>query len=96
MRAMHMKGKKCAVLRILVVKPEEQGKGIGMKLMQQGLREVDEAGVEAWLEASEGGRRLYRKMGFVDVDASKVDRSLFGGEGEEIRWGMLRGVVFEG
>lgn len=52
----------CAVL------PDYQGRGIARKLIQWGVDEAKErGGLECGLEASVMGRRVYQKMGFVDL-----------------------------
>ncbi|KAM3075790.1 hypothetical protein ACMFMG_007917 [Clarireedia jacksonii] len=85
-----MGGKRCLVLQILVVHPFHQGKGIGTLLLQEGLRQADELGVPVWLEASEKGRPLYRKLGFNDVKTIKIDLAEWGGVGIDEHVCMLR------
>jgi hypothetical protein len=51
---------------------------------------ADQAGLPAWLEASAKGRRLYRKLGFNDVEDIVIDLSEYGGEGVETTVCMLR------
>lgn len=83
------------VLQILVTVPEFQGRGVGTLLLQEGLRMADQAGLPAWLEASAKGRRLYRKLGFNDVEDIVIDLSEYGGEGIETTVCMLRPVRAE-
>jgi hypothetical protein len=47
------------------------------------------------LEASAKGRRLYRKLGFNDVEDIVIDLSEYGGEGVETTVCMLRPVRVE-
>jgi hypothetical protein len=48
--------------------------------MKWALDQADEEGVEAYLEASEEGVGLYRKLGFKEVGSVEVDL----GEGKEM------------
>ncbi len=67
---------------MLIVKPECQRQGIGSKLLEQGLREVDEAGLQCVLAASKEGLGLYRKFGFVEFETMKLKYWEYdGGEG---------------
>ncbi|KAF2996520.1 hypothetical protein E8E13_006175 [Curvularia kusanoi] len=51
-------------LEMLMVDPAYQCKGVGRSLVQWGLNHAKELGVEAVVEASECGRRLYASEGF--------------------------------
>ncbi|KAJ4335005.1 hypothetical protein N0V95_009022 [Ascochyta clinopodiicola] len=48
----------------LVVDPAHQGKGAGRMLVRWGLARADEMGVDAVVEGSDRGRRLYASEGF--------------------------------
>lgn len=49
----------------MVVHPNHQGRGIGRKLLDAICELADRAGQDIYLEASEPGKRLYEKAGFV-------------------------------
>jgi ribosomal protein S18 acetylase RimI-like enzyme len=53
---------------MLGVHPSYQGKGLGSKLLNWGLKRADDEGVEVFLSASPDGRPLYAKYGFREVD----------------------------
>lgn len=53
----------------LIVRPDLRGKGIGEALLLRGMEALQAAGAETiWLTASEMGRPLYEKHGFVTID----------------------------
>ncbi|KAI8714860.1 N-acetyltransferase domain-containing protein [Fusarium sp. LHS14.1] len=66
-------------LAFISVSPNHQRRGIGRKLVQWGLDRSEEEGVAAVLEASDAGKGLYEKMGFVEVGKMPFD----GGKVEE-------------
>lgn len=56
-----------SALSILFTLPRYRGKGAGTLLMEWGIQKGDEMGVEMWVDATEFGRHLYEKYGFVVV-----------------------------
>ncbi|KAI8657991.1 N-acetyltransferase domain-containing protein [Fusarium keratoplasticum] len=60
-------------LAFISVSPNHQRRGIGRKLVQWGLDRSEEEGVAAVLEASDAGKGLYEKMGFVEVGRMPFD-----------------------
>ncbi|RTE77624.1 hypothetical protein BHE90_007868 [Fusarium euwallaceae] len=66
-------------LAFISVSPNHQRRGIGRKLVQWGLDRSEEEGVAAVLEASDAGKGLYEKMGFIEVGKMPFD----GGKKEE-------------
>ncbi|GMG09096.1 unnamed protein product [Aspergillus oryzae] len=70
------------ILRVLVVLPEYQRKGVGAKLMTKGLEEATALNLPVWLESSEEGYALYKKLGFKDLNDSIVmDLTKYGESG---------------
>lgn len=62
-------------LSTLGVRPAEQGKGLGSKLMFEILARCDADGMPAYLESSsEGSRALYERHGFQTVDTLELPR----------------------
>lgn len=55
----------------MVVHPKHRGRGLGGLMMEWGNRKTDEKGIEGFLEASELGRPLYEKWGYIVV--MKID-----------------------
>ena len=77
-------------LSMLIVSPKCQRMGIGTKLLEEGLQEVDEAGLPAVLGASPYGEGLYKKFGFQEFEDFSVNLWEYaGGEG----CGVARHVV---
>lgn len=51
------------------VAPDKQGRGVGRRLMQPTLEDADRRRLPAYLEASSpDNARLYRRLGFVDIE----------------------------
>ncbi len=58
------------------VRPEFQGRGLGTALLRPTLERCDSEGLPAYLEASsEGSARLYRRLGFRDLEESRFTGS---------------------
>ncbi|KAF7626590.1 GNAT family acetyltransferase [Aspergillus flavus] len=75
-------GRAVVFLRVLVVLPEYQRKGVGAKLMTKGLEEATALNLPVWLESSEEGYALYKKLGFKDLNDSIVmDLTKYGESG---------------
>jgi len=66
------------VIHIIVIHPDYQRKGLGSKLLERGLADVDAAGARAYIEASRGGYPLYKRYGFKDVGKISMDLDTFG------------------
>jgi GNAT superfamily N-acetyltransferase len=53
----------------LLVRREWRGQGLGSALFQRALEVLDEAGTRTiWLTASESGRPIYERQGFIAID----------------------------
>lgn len=66
----------------LLVRSDARSKGIGSALMKQSLKVLVDAGVRTvWLTASEAGKAIYTRLGFVTVDTIKRWRGTGTGEG---------------
>lgn len=91
------RGKPYFNMAVLAVLPEWQRMGVGRRLLQWGLRQADERGVECWIDASPFGKGLYEKMGWREVGVFDVDTKEFGVEGGEVSRTvhMIRPVVGE-
>lgn len=59
-----MKGKKYWFLKLLVIDPSFQRRGLGTKLVKWGTGRADKEGIDAWLESSPMGKGAYLKAGF--------------------------------
>lgn len=69
----HVQGRVCANVQNMCVLPECQGRGIGHAIMAWGCRVFDEQRLDAYLEASVAGERLYSKFGFRVIGMSEKD-----------------------
>lgn len=56
----------------MCVLPEKQRRGIGAKLMEWGLQQMNDQDLEGFVEASVRGRLLYLQHGFIDVASVRV------------------------
>jgi len=77
----------CTVLMVselgmLIVSPDCQRRGIGTKVLSEGLREVDDLGLQCVLAASKEGLGLYKRFGFVEFEVMTLKLWEYeGGEG---------------
>ncbi|KAK1144143.1 hypothetical protein N8T08_005805 [Aspergillus melleus] len=62
----------------LFTHPDHQRKGVAKALLQNCLREADELGIMTFLEATQDGKPLYLKLGFVIVRTCEVDLTKYG------------------
>jgi ribosomal protein S18 acetylase RimI-like enzyme len=69
----HVLGRACANVQNMCVKPEFQGQGVGGALMAWACEKFDERHINAYLEASGPGEKLYRKFGFRVIGVSEND-----------------------
>ena len=79
-RDSHMRGKSYFFMHILAVLPEYQRKGIGRKMLEWGLKQADELGVECWIDASPAGLGLYKQCGWKEVNSFTIDLEPYGGK----------------
>jgi GNAT superfamily N-acetyltransferase len=85
-----MHGKKHVLMAILAVSPHYQRCGIGARLLEWGLQRCDKEGLECWIDATDKGKGLYLKHGWVEVGGIDVDLERWGGEkGRVIRTANL-------
>lgn len=68
------------VLDTLVTLDKHRRRGAGSMLIRWGCEKADEAGVEAFLEASPMGAPVYARHGFVPVKEENLDLRQWGGE----------------
>ncbi len=68
---------KCAYLMNVYTRPEYQGRGVGTQVAEWLINEAHTWGAEKiYLETSEAGRRLYKRLGFDEMrDYMKLPRS---------------------
>lgn len=78
------------MLNQLATHPSHQGRGVGSLLLNWGLQKADEEGLVCYLNASEAGKRMYEKRGFEVRKVIEWDRGVWGGEGVDRYWCMVR------
>ncbi|KAJ5133110.1 Acyl-CoA N-acyltransferase [Penicillium atrosanguineum] len=81
------------MLDLLATLPGYQGRGIGSTMLKWGTSKADAAGRRLYLEATGEGQPLYLKAGFHPVDEFILDRTQFGGKGQESFTIMIRDPV---
>lgn len=64
-------------LKVLCVHPNYQRKGIGTVLVNWGLDRARARGQKVYLEASEFGKGLYRRLGFEEVGTLEIEDGEF-------------------
>lgn len=79
-------------LELIAVSPKYQGRGIGAELVKWGCDHADEVGVEAYLDATPQGKRLYEKFGFEGVKSVAFDAQDGGSEDRYVQCFMVRGT----
>ncbi|KAF8864545.1 hypothetical protein BDZ45DRAFT_797223 [Acephala macrosclerotiorum] len=77
-------------LETLSVSVNHQRKGIGAKLLDQWLKEVDADGRPVYIRASREGRGLYEKLGAKEVGISDTELGDFGVSVPYRIWNMVR------
>ncbi|KAK0128243.1 hypothetical protein ONS95_000220 [Cadophora gregata] len=88
-----MLGKKYVYMHVLVVDPEFQRHGIGKRLLEWGLKLVDDEGLETYIDASPEGRGLYEKLGWKTINVLDMDLSKWGGKDERsTAYSMIRPI----
>lgn len=68
------------VLDTLVTLPQHERRGAGSMLVRWGTERADEAGVEAYLEASPMGAPMYARHGFEPMKKVALDLTKYGGK----------------
>ena len=63
---------------MLAVAPSHQRRGVGSLLIQHGLRYADRANARTYVEAAPAGERLYKRLGWKEVDEVLLDLEPYG------------------
>jgi GNAT superfamily N-acetyltransferase len=79
-----------AILISIATHPEHQRRGAAAMLMEQFVKAVDHEGLEAYIEASEMGKPLYARFGFVPVFEKVFELEKYGGSGRDFSTVMIR------
>jgi hypothetical protein len=81
-------------LDTLVTLPRHERRGAGGMLVRWGCEKADEAGVQAYLEASPIGAPLYARHGFVGLEEMQLDLRKYGGD--EVMRFIVSIALFDG
>ncbi|OTA33835.1 hypothetical protein BTJ68_05744 [Hortaea werneckii EXF-2000] len=97
MRRSYMGLRKHCYIGMLATLPCHQHKGAGTMLLNAICNDADEAGLDAYLEATDTAKPLYLKHGFVAVNEIRFDPARYGcfGIGKERQTIMVRGAIGE-
>lgn len=76
-------------LGVLATHPGHQGRGAAKLLMQWGADRADDAGVDAYLEATENAKPLYEKFGFETTQELAFDLGRHGVT-EDVRYYLMK------
>lgn len=69
---------------------------MGTELVRWGIMEMEKLGLAMYLEASQAGLGLYRKLGFREVDVGVVRAEEWDGDHDRRYIAMVRGKEKEG
>lgn len=72
-RVKWMGGRKCAIFMYMCVHRDWRRKGASTMCVQWGLERCKERGIPAYLEASEEGEHVYKKLGFEEVEKIRIE-----------------------
>ena len=68
-----MKGKEYWYLKLLVIDPNHQRKGLGTKLLKWGVEQASKERQDAYLESSPMGKGAYLKAGFRILGMDRLE-----------------------
>ncbi|CAG8977327.1 hypothetical protein HYALB_00009199 [Hymenoscyphus albidus] len=83
------------VCALLAVHPTHQRKSLGKRLLQHVLNLADAEGRRVYIEATDAGYPLYKKLGFEQVDVLPIDMRKWGVEGLGSNIIMIREPVLK-
>jgi predicted N-acetyltransferase YhbS len=69
-------------LDYLAVHPDNQGKGIASALVQSGIRQAEQLGLDIFVLAFRAGFGVYKRLGFRMERELIQDDTIYGGEGD--------------
>ena len=78
---------------MLITDPAHHRRGAGALLVKWGTEQADTHNLPSFLEASEAGKPLYARLGFVAVHEEVFDLAKWGLEGKDTNTLMIRQPV---
>jgi GNAT superfamily N-acetyltransferase len=81
------------VLHMLITDPAHHRRGAGALLVRWGTDQADKNNLPSFLEASEAGKALYARLGFVAEHEEVFDLAKWGGVGRDTNTLMIRPPV---
>ena len=78
------------MLNSLATHPDHQGRGAGRLLLDWGVRKADDEQLVTYLDATQVAKPIYEKRGFEVRKAVEWDRTVWGGEGVDFHYSMVR------
>ncbi|KAK9777610.1 putative Acetyltransferase-2 [Seiridium cardinale] len=76
-------------LEYLAVHPDNQGKGVGTALVESGMRQAEEMGLDIFIHAMKMGMGVYKRLGFRVEKELVMDDSPYGGDGDYRAWFLI-------
>lgn len=83
-------GRPYTCLRVLAVSPKHHRRGVGTKLLRQGLEKADRLGLPVYLDCGVMGKPLYERYGFKNVGDFPLNCLDYGGRSDGRHWLMWR------
>ena len=78
------------MLNSLATHPGHQGRGAGKLLLDWGMKKADDEGLVTYLDATQVARPIYEKRGFEVKRPVVWDRTMWGGDGVDVHYCMVR------
>lgn len=78
------------MLNSLATHPDHQGRGAGKILLDWGIKKADDEQLVTYLDATQVARPIYEKRGFEVRRAVEWDRTVWGGDGKDVHYSMVR------
>lgn len=78
------------MLNSLATHPDHQGHGAGKLLLDWGVKKADDEQLVTYLDATQVAKPIYERRGFEVKRAVEWDRTVWGGEGADVHYSMVR------
>ncbi|KAF3053140.1 hypothetical protein E8E11_010448 [Didymella keratinophila] len=78
------------MLNSLATHPEHQGRGAGKMLLDWGMKKADDEQLVMYLDGTQVAKPIYEQRGFEVKRAVEWDRTVWGGEGVDVHYSMVR------